>query len=178
MGRPGIKVGERHGSNVVIGRDPSGTYQHPRYMIRCDCGAERVVSGSTFRVSLSCRACSKVGQPRKYGDRVVYSLKIYHSWIAMRRRCDPTVEPERNARWAGRGITVCKEWNDSFEVFETWALANGYQPGLSIDRVNNDGNYEPGNCQWVTRSVNSKRARALYEMVQKREYEPGITQWL
>jgi hypothetical protein len=59
-------------------------------------------------------------------------------------------------RYGGRGISICPEWRSSRKAFFDWALANGYQHGLQIDRINNDGNYEPANCRFVTRSVNSQ----------------------
>jgi hypothetical protein len=62
----------------------------------------------------------------------------------------------RNARWYA-GISVCPEWQ-KFEGFRDWALANGYREGLSLDRIFVWGDYEPGNCEWVTRSENSRRA--------------------
>lgn len=79
----------------------------------------------------------------------------------MRRRCNPNTKDPRNKNWAGKGVRVCDEWQD-FSKFEEWSLANGYREGLSLDRIDSDGNYEPSNCEWVTRSVNSKRCRAQY----------------
>lgn len=66
----------------------------------------------------------------------------------MRSRC-LTASNKDYGNYGGRGITVCKEWDD-FSVFRSWALSNGYKEGLSIDRKNNDGNYEPSNCRWAT----------------------------
>ena len=60
------------------------------------------------------------------------------------------------ARYGGRGVRVCKEWLDA-ATFMVWAEANGFKPGLTIDRIDNDGNYEPGNCQFITRSENTKK---------------------
>ncbi len=62
--------------------------------------------------------------------------------------------------YGGRGIKVCDEWR-VFKVFEAWAYANGYQKGLTIDRIDNDGNYEPSNCRWITQSENSKSRQLI-----------------
>jgi len=61
--------------------------------------------------------------------------------------------------YGARGIKVCPPWLNNFLTFKSWALRNGYQDNLTIDRINNDGNYEPSNCQWLTKSENSKKAR-------------------
>lgn len=166
-----IEVGERHGSRVVIA-SAGGTSRRKKFRVRCDCGLEQVIEGTVFRQSLACKKCNTGGQRRKYGDRIIAQNNLYRIWIGMRRRCRLHTGSDRNARWADRGITVCVEWDASFVAFESWALANGYVDGLSIDRVNNDGNYEPNNCEWVTRSINSKRARALYRFVPRSRDRP------
>ena len=78
------------------------------------------------------------------------NTKLYKCWVWMRKRCRDINDP-KNYRYAGRGITVCDEWEKSFESFRGWAIANGYKEELTIDRIENDGNYEPSNCRWVTR---------------------------
>ena len=94
------------------------------------------------------------------GERIIPGSdksKLYYIWRGMIRRCyEPSVKAYR---WYGkRGIAVCEEWRKSYELFREWSLNNGYAEGLSIDRINSDGNYAPLNCQWITRSENSKRA--------------------
>lgn len=63
--------------------------------------------------------------------------------------------------YGGRGISICDDWKNSFMSFYNWAIENGYKEGLSIDRINNDGNYEPSNCRWTTRATQSRNTRVL-----------------
>jgi hypothetical protein len=85
--------------------------------------------------------------------------KIHNSWRGMRERCsNPNHVGYKN--YGGRGIKVCEEWDNSFDSFLFWAINNGYKEGLTIDRINNNGNYEPYNCRWSdtkTQSINTSR---------------------
>ena len=75
---------------------------------------------------------------------------LYTIWSGMKYRCyNPKCSQHDD--YAGRGITVCDEWRDNYDAFESWAFENGYQRGLSIDRRNNDKGYSPENCRWATR---------------------------
>jgi len=77
-------------------------------------------------------------------------IRLYNVWRNMKHRC---LNPDA-IRWdnyGGRGISICKEWFD-FANFRAWAVQNGYKKGLTIDRQNNDGNYESENCHWATRA--------------------------
>lgn len=91
--------------------------------------------------------------------------RLYYSWYAMVDRCN-NPKNKRFHRYGGRGISVCEEWEKDFSVFREWAMKNGYSDDLSIDRIDNDGNYEPSNCKWSTakeqannRSTNKKNRR-------------------
>ena len=104
---------------------------------------------------------------RKHGLRY---HKLYYVWQSMHRRC--TVKHRINYKhYGGRGIKVCKEWEDVV-IFYNWCMANGYKEGLEIDRINNNGNYEPRNCRFTTSSENSINRRV--QSNNKTEYI-GIT---
>jgi len=83
---------------------------------------------------------------------------IYNTWRGMIGRCkNPSDRYYHN--YGGRGISVCTEWQDA-STFIEWALANGWQEGLQIDRIENNKNYEPSNCRFVTRTVNCRNMRS------------------
>jgi hypothetical protein len=168
-----IKVGERSGSRVVLAVDPTSPSKHLRFLVRCDCGLEQTIHGTTFRGTTGCKKCNTGGAKRKYGDRVINEERLYTIWAGMKTRCK-VVDNPWNARWAGRGITVHEEWVNDFVTFEKWALANGYKDGLTIDRIDVDKNYEPSNCQWITRSENSKRCRAEYVFKRKAHIQEHV----
>lgn len=86
--------------------------------------------------------------------------KLYGVWAAMKQRClNPKCKLYEH--YGARGIKVYEQWSwpNGYWPFEAWAMANGYQPGLTLDRINNDGDYQPSNCRWVTRAQNLSNRR-------------------
>ena len=86
------------------------------------------------------------------------NTSIFHTWCNMRHRCKNQNRPDYKY-YGGRGVRVCDEWDCSFENFYSWAINNGYKEGLTIDRIDVDGNYEPSNCRWVTRYTQMNNTR-------------------
>jgi hypothetical protein len=120
------------------------------------CGAKRLAerrNRGTSRICLSCcitRARKRVKWGTTHGES---KTLLYAVWNAMLQRCQNQT-CENFPAYGGRGIGVCREWQD-YVPFRDWALANGYRRGLLLDRQDNDGNYEPGNCRWATSGVSA-----------------------
>ena len=104
--------------------------------------------------------------------------RLYWIWQDMKKRCyNPNC---KCFKWyGGKGVKVCEEWIDSYPNFKAWALSNGYAEGLTIDRVENDKDYSPTNCQWITQSENTKK-RQREGKIQVVEYNGechGLREW-
>ena len=127
-----------------------------QYMCMCDCGEIRKVFANSLKngKSKSCgcyasEVSAKVCKENfKTHDKTKTRLyQIYHGMI---KRCyNPNASNYKN--YGERGVTVCDEWLDSWETFESWANENGYSDSLSIDRIDVDSGYSPSNCRWVDR---------------------------
>lgn len=87
--------------------------------------------------------------------------KIYKVWKSMVYRCGDTKNERNLKNYVERGITVCDEWIDDCVAFYRWALNNGYEEGLELDRENNNKGYSPENCRWVTKSINMQNRQLL-----------------
>lgn len=149
-------VGRRFGRLVVVAdTDESGNLLGtPGYRlvdVVCDCGTKKRVAGRGLRKShtTSC-GCAHRDAASTHG---VSSHPLYPVWSSMIGRCYR--EASQSFRWYGaRGIRVCEQWRDSPESFISWAVSNGWRPGLQIDRIDNDGDYSPLNCRFVTSQKN------------------------
>lgn len=157
-----IGVGDRYSKLTVI----SGPYliKRRRYVdVKCDCGQVKTVKiyhlkdGNTKSCGCYIRGLTS---DRNYLHGIS-GHPIHKVWSGMIQRC---FNPKNRAfkNYGGRGVTVCEEWKNDFKAFYDWAIKNGWAKGLEIDRENNNGIYEPGNCRWVTRKVNSNNRRCSH----------------
>ena len=132
---------------------------------RCDCGEDKIVAGHNLKaqkiISCGCAKREQVGQLNR--THAGSNTRLYSIFTNMISR---TENPKATAYalYGGRGIKICDEWRESFQVFRDWALANGYTDQLSIDRIDNDKGYCPSNCRWVeqhSQFVNRRSTRRL-----------------
>ena len=108
----------------------------------------------------------------KHGGR---HTRLYAIWCSMKTRCYcPNVRAYRY--YGGRGITICSEWLNDYISFRNWAMSNGYKEGLTIDRIDNDGNYEPSNCRWTTRKEQANNQRTTIKIEYKGE-KKSLHEW-
>jgi len=106
-----------------------------------------------------CRSCAS--SRRKINPKHgLTNTKIHNVWTSIKQRTN-NENSKAFGNYGARGITMCDEWKNDFVAFYNWAMTNGYKDGLSIDRIDNDGNYEPKNCRWVFRSVQARNTRLL-----------------
>ena len=137
--------------------------------VRCDCGNNSTVKLTAVRNGKS-KSCGcyrdKMSSIRASELTKTHDLSkhpIYRVWTGMRSRCKyPSSSSYKN--YGGRGIKVCDEWEKDFIIFYNWAIVNGWKEGLQLDRINNDGNYEPSNCQFVSRKENIDNRRITVSM--------------
>lgn len=147
-----------------IGED---SHKDKYYFCKCKCGRDYICRAGWLQCgsSKSCGCYNREFQRNRITEynkieKVKHNghgTRLYNAWVAMRQRC---FNPNHAAfsYYGGRGITVCEEWNNldnGFEKFKEWSLNNGYNDKLSIDRIDNDWNYCPDNCRWVSMKVQS-----------------------
>jgi hypothetical protein len=153
-------TGQRFGKLVAVKRvHPNNANNHVRWLCRCDCGREHITTGLDLRSGkvASCKCAHPVW---RHGHSEEFRKDhLYTTWKNMRNRCnDPNSKQYKD--YGGRGIKVCERWNDYGVFMNDIFLSIGERPpGLTIDRINNDGNYEPNNIRWATRSQQRLNSR-------------------
>lgn len=170
MGKYRDLTGERFGRLTVIAHAerPAKYKNHQFWLVRCDCGTERVVSSSDWNrhacVSCGCFQREQASK-RMYEQHLIHGktgTRLYGIWNAMKQRCfNPKCKEYR--LYGARGITVCREWMEFLPFYE-WAVSNGYDENAkrgtcTVDRIDNDGSYAPNNCRITTQKVQSRNRR-------------------
>ena len=162
MGKETNEIGNKYGRLTIIKQTEDKRY----YECLCECGNHKVArlwnlkSGDTKSCGCYLKEIRKTLN-RKHGMK---GTKIYRTWQSMKRRCY-NINDNNYKHYGKRKIVVCDEWKNDFMSFYNWAMTNGYDDSLTLDRIDVDGNYEPNNCRWVDQKTqqNNKRNNCYIE---------------
>jgi len=168
-------VGQKFGRLTVI--EYSHTNRYYYWKCICECGNEHIASSGNLKFG-NTKSCGCYGKQMllesnlKHGK---YPKNLYEKWHGIKSRCYNNKDSNFYL-YGGRGIKVCDEWKNSYIAFRDWALTNGYQEGLTIDRIDNNGNYCPENCRWATikEQANNRRDNKLITYNSKTQ---TVSQW-
>ena len=152
--------GEKFNNLLVVGRDYKGKSGKAYWKCLCDCGNETIVSGSNLRNG-SVKSCGCLNYSSKNKTHGMSKSSLYNIWNGMKFRCT-NKNSESYKDYGGRGISVCEEWFNNPQSFIEWALKNGYKEGLTIDRIDNEKDYCPENCRWISKGEQAKNRRMNY----------------
>ena len=158
-------LGNRYGKLVVISDAGSKLgscgKKFTKWLCQCDCGKQKeILTSSLLRGrTLSC-GCLKTNCHKIHGYSKTENL--YTAWNSIKRRC-LNKNDKAYKYYGGRGISICDEWSNNYVSFREWCMENGYKNGLTIDRIDPNGNYEPKNCRLATMAQQNDNKRTTYK---------------
>lgn len=158
----GDVVGKRYGKWTVVCLVERTKPLSCRVLVKCDCGSEKHLNLQVLKngKSKSCGCFRSEAMRKRSNYHGLQKTALYGVWVNMKTRC----YNKKNAKYpcyGGRGITVCDEWKHNFMEFRKFAIKNGWNDSLQIDREDNDKCYTPENCRFVTREVNINNQQVL-----------------
>lgn len=156
-----------------------GSDKHRKQIYKCQCKCGKIVivgASDLLRGNNKSCGCLRLENITRLNATHMKSKTLLHQvWLAMKGRCfNKNNKAYKN--YGGRGIIVCNEWKNDFQIFYDWAVENGYSEGLTIERKNNDKNYEPYNCKWATRKEQNSNTRRTH-FIEYNGISMTMTEW-
>lgn len=157
--------GEKYGNLTAIRREPNDKYGNARWLFQCDCGKEIILNASRVRTghTKSCGHLQREVASKLNSTHKMSKTKIFKAWAGMKQRCE-NPNSTSFSHYGERGITICPEWH-IFENFYEWAKLNGYKPGLTIERKDNNKGYTPENCIFTTRAEQNRNTTRTHRIL-------------
>lgn len=152
----GQKFGKLTVIERVINKNKTGSF----WKCQCECGNTTIVISTSLKKGLttSCGCYRREVAKKTFSKHNKKYTRIYSIYKGMKDRCRYKTNDNYD-RYGGKGVKVCPEWFDDFINFYNWAMANGYNDELTLDRIDSNGNYEPDNCRWVTYKQQANNTR-------------------
>ena len=170
-------TGEVFGRLTVIERTNNYKDGSSQWICKCNCGNIKTVIGKNLTSGKikSCGCYNHYKAKQQFTTHGYSHTRLHNKWLKIKERCY-----NQNSRcyknYGGRGIKICDEWKNNFMNFYNWAMENGYQEGLTIDRINVNGNYEPSNCRFITQKEQQNNRRNNVYITYKNEVKT-LSQW-
>jgi hypothetical protein len=152
-------IDSKFGRLTILKESDFKLHKRVSVVCKCECGNEIIATiNSIMRGNTQSCGCIRIERNNNYKNGLRHH-PLYTVWANIKQRCFNKKYPKYKD-YGGRGIIMCEEWYNNFETFYNWCIINKWVKGLEIDRINNNGNYEPNNCRFVNRSVNMNNKRS------------------
>lgn len=170
-------TGKKFGKLTAIKPIGKNKYNQILWLCKCECGNTTITTCSKLlqNITRSCGCFAREQAKKLNTTHGLSKTRLYKTYSQMKIRCLNPKNPAYKS-YGGRGIKICEEWLKDFKVFYSWAMTNGYNDSLSIDRIDVNGNYEPDNCRWVDAKTQCNNRRSN-EQIEFKGVKHSIAEW-